>query len=78
MQTESPRTKMAWVGSRAVRDIVLEARSVLDLQRHVRESRAAQRVGRMLCLNPGSKYTAGALGWTVGTFTSPSTESIDD
>jgi len=49
------------VGSTAVRDFIVEHQPLISLHGHVHESQAAQRLGRTLCLNPGSEYTAGTL-----------------
>ena len=59
MQGGAPR--LASVGSTAVRDFVEARQPLLGLHGHVHESRAAQRLGRTLCLNPGSEYTEGTL-----------------
>jgi Icc-related predicted phosphoesterase len=53
------------VGSTAVRDFIVERQPLLSLHGHVHESQAAQRLGRTLCLNPGSEYTAGTLSCAV-------------
>lgn len=49
------------VGSTAVREFIEEVQPLLGLHGHVHESKAAQRLGRTLCLNPGSEYTEGTL-----------------
>jgi len=45
------------VGSTAVRDAILEYQPLLALHGHIHESRNAQRLGRTLCINPGSSYS---------------------
>jgi Icc-related predicted phosphoesterase len=61
VQIENGETRMIHVGSTAVRDFILERRPLLGLHGHVHDSRAAQQVGRTLCLNPGSQYSEGVL-----------------
>jgi uncharacterized protein len=74
VQTEGLGTKMASVGSTAVRDFILEAQPMLGLHGHVHESRGAQWLGRTLCLNPGSEYTAGTLSCALVALTDGSAE----
>jgi uncharacterized protein len=52
---------MAPVGSRAVREVIEEYQPLLALHGHVHESRGATRLGRTLCINPGSEYSEGIL-----------------
>lgn len=52
---------MAPVGSRAVRAAIEKYQPLLALHGHVHESRGAIRLGRTLCLNPGSEYSEGIL-----------------
>lgn len=49
------------VGSKAVRDAIMRYQPVVGLHGHVHESRGAQKIGRTLCLNPGSDYGSGVL-----------------
>jgi Icc-related predicted phosphoesterase len=44
------------VGSKAVRDAITTYRPTVGLHGHIHESRAAQKIGNALCLNPGSDY----------------------
>ena len=67
VQTEGTGPKIGHVGSTAVRDFIMDAQPLLGLHGHVHESQAAQRLGRTLCLNPGSEYTAGSLTCAVVT-----------
>jgi Icc-related predicted phosphoesterase len=53
------------VGSKAVRDAIRRYRPVVGLHGHIHESRAAQKIGATLCLNPGSDYTADVLRGAV-------------
>jgi len=49
------------VGSTAVRAAIERYQPQLSLHGHIHESRGAQRLGRTLCLNPGSEYQDGVL-----------------
>lgn len=49
------------VGSKAVREAIKKYRPVVGLHGHIHESRAAQKIGPTLCLNPGSDYAADVL-----------------
>jgi Icc-related predicted phosphoesterase len=53
--------QMASVGSHAVRQVIEEVQPLLTLHGHVHESAAEQKLGRTLCINPGSEYTTGIL-----------------
>jgi len=47
------------VGSHAVRDIIKEYQPLLGLFGHIHEGKGAIRIGRTLCVNPGSMYEQG-------------------
>jgi Icc-related predicted phosphoesterase len=49
------------VGSHAVRDAIQEYQPLLGLHGHIHESKGLVRLGRTLCVNPGSEYTEGVL-----------------
>src|SRR5579864_400188 len=49
------------VGSKAVRQAIKKYRPVVGLHGHIHESKAAQKIGPTLCLNPGSDYAADVL-----------------
>jgi Icc-related predicted phosphoesterase len=53
------KTKPA--GSLAVREIIAHQQPLLGLHGHIHESRGFARIGRTLCLNPGSEYQEGVL-----------------
>jgi len=53
------------VGSQAVRDAITRYQPTVGLHGHIHESRAAQRIGRTLCVNPGSDYGTGVLRGAV-------------
>jgi Icc-related predicted phosphoesterase len=49
------------VGSRAVRGVIEEYQPLLALHGHIHEAKGTARIGRTLCVNPGSMYEQGAL-----------------
>lgn len=53
--------EMTAVGSTAVARAIREYQPLLGLHGHVHESRAAIRIGKTLCVNPGSEYSEGIL-----------------
>jgi Icc-related predicted phosphoesterase len=59
------------VGSTAVRSAIERYQPQLGLHGHIHESRGAQRLGRTLCLNPGSEYQDGILRAAVIDFSGP-------
>jgi len=52
-------------GSRAVRSAIERHQPLLGLHGHIHESRGAIKIGKTLCLNPGSEYTEGILRGTI-------------
>jgi uncharacterized protein len=59
--TAAGQPKMIPVGSTAVRELIERFQPVLALHGHVHESRGATRIGRTLCINPGSDYHTGRI-----------------
>jgi hypothetical protein len=64
--TEDLRLKYAGsslvpVGSQAVREVIEEYKPLLGLFGHIHEGKGAIRLGRTLCINPGSIYEQGLL-----------------
>ena len=55
------QVQMAPVGSTAVRDWELRHQPLLGLHGHIHESKGFVKIGRTLCLNPGSEYADGIL-----------------
>jgi Icc-related predicted phosphoesterase len=53
--------KMVPVGSTAVRELIERYQPLLSLHGHVHESPGATRIGRTLCVNPGSDYHTGRI-----------------
>jgi hypothetical protein len=49
------------VGSHAVRDVIKEYQPLLGLHGHIHEGKGAIRLGKTLCINPGSMYEQGRL-----------------
>ena len=52
---------MESVGSAAVRAVIEQYQPMLSLHGHIHESRGAVKIGRTLCVNPGSEYADGVL-----------------
>lgn len=64
--TEDMRLKHAGrapvpVGSKAVRAVIEKYQPTLSLHGHIHEGRGNARIGRTLCINPGSSYEQGEL-----------------
>ncbi len=53
--------KMIPVGSAAVRELIERYQPLLGLHGHIHESAGATRIGRTLCINPGSDYHTGRI-----------------
>ena len=53
--------EFANVGSTAVRAIIERYQPTLSLHGHVHEAYAKDRIGRTICVNPGSQYTLGEV-----------------
>jgi Icc-related predicted phosphoesterase len=49
------------VGSTACRKAIEDAKPLLGLHGHIHEGRGATRIGKTLCINPGSMYEQGTL-----------------
>ena len=49
------------VGSTALREVIEEYQPLLGLHGHIHEGRGSTRIGRTLCINPGSMYEQGTL-----------------
>ena len=54
-------TVMASTGSTAVRDAIMRYQPLMGLHGHIHEARGHQKLGRTLCVNPGSTYGDGSL-----------------
>lgn len=53
--------EMAAVGCQAVRKAIEKYQPLLGLHGHIHESKGAVKLGRTLCINPGSEYSEGVL-----------------
>lgn len=53
------------VGSVAVRRAIERHQPALALHGHIHESKGAKRIGRTLCINPGSSYSLGQLDGVI-------------
>ena len=70
VQQSAGQVKMAPVGSTAVRKIIEGFQPMLGLHGHIHESSGFRRIGRTLCINPGSDYGTGVLNGFVATIES--------
>lgn len=59
--TVGAEPKIIPVGSTAVRELIERYQPLLSLHGHVHESAGAKRIGRTLCINPGSDYHTGRI-----------------
>ncbi|MFQ6115922.1 MAG: metallophosphoesterase, partial [bacterium] len=57
--------KMAPAGSTAVFDAIIKHQPMLGLHGHIHESKGVRKLGRTLCVNPGSEYGEGILRGTI-------------
>jgi Icc-related predicted phosphoesterase len=53
------------VGSTALREAIQKSQPLLGLHGHIHEGRGATRIGKTLCINPGSMYEQGTLLGTL-------------
>jgi Icc-related predicted phosphoesterase len=58
---------MMSVGSTAVRDAITKHQPLLGLHGHIHEARGTQKIGRTLCVNPGSNYGDASLNGVIVT-----------
>ena len=67
IHTQMGQPMLVPVGSKSVRTYIEKHQPLLGLHGHVHESDGMSRIGRTLCINPGSAYTDGMLyGAIVG------------
>ena len=59
--TDGGQVVIGPVGSTAVREAIEAHQPLLSLHGHIHESRGVDKVGRTLCINPGSEYPEGVL-----------------
>jgi Icc-related predicted phosphoesterase len=53
--------QMEPVGSHAIRAVIEKHQPLLTLHGHIHESRGGIKIGKTLCINPGSEYADGVL-----------------
>jgi Icc-related predicted phosphoesterase len=58
---EGGQVAMIGAGSTAVRDLILKYQPSIGLHGHIHEASGAIRLGRTVCINPGSEYSDGVL-----------------
>ncbi len=56
---------MASAGSKAVREVIVEYQPALGLHGHIHEGRGIARLGKTVCVNPGSNYSEGVLNGSL-------------
>lgn len=61
LEFEGGQVVMGPAGSAAIRRGLEELQPVLSLHGHIHEARGVHRIGRTLCLNPGSEYAEGIM-----------------
>jgi uncharacterized protein len=59
------RPSIVPVGSHAIRAAIKKYQPPVALHGHIHESRGVQKIGRTLCINPGSDYSSGVLRGAV-------------
>jgi Icc-related predicted phosphoesterase len=64
-KVEGGRPEMHPVGSKAVRSAIEKYQPLLSLHGHIHESKGFVKIGRTLCINPGSEYQDGILRGVV-------------
>jgi Icc-related predicted phosphoesterase len=63
------------VGSKAVRDIITARQPLVGMHGHIHESRNVAKLGRTICINPGSNYADGVLDGALIDLDGPSVSS---
>jgi Icc-related predicted phosphoesterase len=56
---------MESVGSTAIREAIMKYQPLLGLHGHIHEARGVTKIGRSICINPGSEYSEGILRGVV-------------
>ncbi|MEM2901951.1 MAG: metallophosphoesterase [Candidatus Bathyarchaeia archaeon] len=65
--TQAGEVVLENVGSRSVRNAIERYQPMLGLHGHVHESRGVAKIGKTICLNPGSEYSEGLLRGVIVT-----------
>lgn len=60
--------KLVPVGSHAVRAFIERTQPLVAMHGHIHESRGVAKIGRTICINPGSSYGDGSLDGCIITF----------
>lgn len=61
IEFEAGQVIMKSAGSSAIRQGIEELQPLLSLHGHIHEARGTHKIGRTLCLNPGSEYAEGIM-----------------
>ena len=61
VKSEGGQSRMVPVGSTSVRKLIEEYQPQLGIHGHIHESRGNVKIGRTVCVNPGSEYAEGIL-----------------
>jgi Icc-related predicted phosphoesterase len=61
IQTSGGQPEVGPVGSTAVRSAIERHQPLLALHGHIHESKGSRKIGRTVCINPGSSYSLGQL-----------------
>lgn len=64
---EGGQIAMTGVGSKSVRDVIKKYQPTIGLHGHIHESAGAVRLGKTICINPGSEYNDGVLRGAIVT-----------
>jgi Icc-related predicted phosphoesterase len=65
--TQAGEVVLENVGSKSVREAIEGHQPMLGLHGHVHESRGVAKIGKTLCINPGSEYSEGLLRGVIVT-----------
>jgi uncharacterized protein len=65
LRTRFAGNSMVPVGSKAARQMIEKYQPLLGLFGHIHESKGTARLGRTLCVNPGSVYEQGYLNGAI-------------
>ncbi len=69
-------SELVHVGSISVLNAIKEYQPLLGLHGHIHESRGVQKIGRTVCVNPGSEYSEGILRGAIITLEKDKVKSL--